>query len=146
MEIAVKKAPSAGLYLPHRADLEAWLRAWAELACRGGHPDPAGPRGIPGSANAAIRHVRQWAGMILDCAAWKEAGDAPRARIDDVGGGICLRWDGTFTSTRWVAISVADRGYLEIRVTWDSGTGRPSTFLAGVFGDLIDYPDQVIDS
>lgn len=98
-----------------------------------------------------VQQIADWATCVIDAARAKESDNAPRAEVrfdrdaarvgwytrdslvDPGDRSLRLTWAGTYTPGRHVDLEVwTEPTGLGIRLVWDTGTGEPSTFLAGL--------------
>lgn len=141
-----RKAPAKGTIRNLRGDdMIAALEVWGGLACRGRYPSPKGQYGIPRDPVKASDHIEHWADLVLYAAGWAEGLDTPTARATRWPAATELTWKGHWTEGRWVTVSIEETtgpGSAPCAsISWDSGTGEPSTFLGQILGDLLDLLD-----
>jgi hypothetical protein len=127
--------------------VEVGLRKWMKLACRVGDvSDPywAGDESVEemslayaslmGASPRTTEEILSWANCVMQLAQeWEHNPPIASAKWDKTMGDGVLRlsWDGTFNSERWFVLFVWDTEEgLAGRMEWNTGTGRPSRFLA----------------
>jgi hypothetical protein len=104
----------------------------------------------------SAQEIYDWGCRVVNSSYKEEGSNAPNITLGQVDGNVYrqdgipapavrLTWSGTWTSSRWVDLVVEEtqEGGLWLTLEWDSGTGRPSTFL-GIEGLLPDAADWAV--
>lgn len=138
-----RKAPAKGSIQNLQGDdMIAALEVWGGLACRGRYPSPKGQYEIPRDPVKASDHIEHWADLVFYASGWAEGLDAPTASCTRGPAATKLTWKGQWTEGRWLTVSIEETTGPHsapcASISWDSGTGEPSTFLGGILGDLLD--------